>query len=29
LLAKELESGQGLLQLDIDRGSMVTPRIAQ
>jgi hypothetical protein len=29
LLAKELESGQGLLQLDIDPGSMASPRIAQ
>ena len=29
LLAVELERGQGLLQLDIDFGSMARPRIAQ
>ena len=29
LLAEELESGQGLLQLDIDLGYMASPRIAQ
>ncbi len=29
LVAEELESGQGLLQLDIDLGYMASPRIAQ
>ena len=29
MVAEDLESGQGLLQLDIDLGSMASPRIAQ